>query len=146
MSTSGFPAAHNDGSGGFLQPMLPSPAPSTAYSASTVTPSTLPQQRSHPLRAGSSKETTLINYIDQKILFVNRRHAKKFCSAIGGQDEPQTERGYESFREVVKDLESIIDVVWVSGTRMFSCLFIEHYDCVDLILHFTKKLLSRFPI
>jgi hypothetical protein len=120
MATSGF---HDDGPGGFLPATLPSPAPSTAFSASTATPSTLPRQRAHPVRAGSIKETTLINYIDKQILLVNRRHAKKFSSAIGEQDEPRKERGYESFSEFAKDLESIVDVVWVSGTRMFIFIF-----------------------
>lgn len=70
------------------------------------------------------KETTLINHIDKSILKVNRRHAKKFGSRLGTQDqsEAETERGYESFKEVVKDIENIVDVVWVSGTRM-SLLF-----------------------
>ncbi|KAL4930542.1 general transcription factor IIH subunit TFB6 family [Aspergillus undulatus] len=123
--------------GGFMQPPL-SPAPST----STVTPSVLPQQRTHPLRGGSMKETVVINHVDKKILAINRRHAKKFSSVFekgsqlqpqaraqngsgsanaiglgdGAQDQDASERGYESFREVVKDVESIVDVLWVSGT------------------------------
>ncbi|KAJ9305554.1 hypothetical protein C8Q69DRAFT_476912 [Paecilomyces variotii] len=101
--------------GGFIHPSLPSPAPSS-FSTSTATPSSLPRQRAHPLKAGSIKETALINHIDKSILTVNRRHAKKFSSAIGEQDIPEAERGYESFKEVVKDLEAIIDIVWVSGT------------------------------
>jgi len=101
--------------GGFFEPFLPSPAPSSAMSMSTATPSTLPSQRAHPLKSGSMKETAVISHIDNQILKVNRRHAKKFSSAIGG-DQPEEERGYESFKEVVKDLETIINVVWVSGT------------------------------
>ncbi|KAL1963221.1 hypothetical protein VTN77DRAFT_8546 [Rasamsonia byssochlamydoides] len=87
-------------------------------STSTVTPSTLPRQRAHPLKSGSTKETALINYIDKQLLKVNRRHAKKFSSAIDEQAEPENkdERGYESFKDVVKDIEPIIDVIWVSGT------------------------------
>lgn len=30
-----------------------------------------------------------------------------------------SERGYESFKELVRDVEGLVDVVWVSGTRMF---------------------------
>lgn len=118
-------ATRSDGpegtSGGFLQPSLPSPAPS-AMSSSTMTPSTLPRQRTRPLKSGSMKETALINHIDKEILKVSRRHAKKFSSAIGKQDEPEdkNERGYESFKEVVKDIEPIIDVIWISGTRTCS--------------------------
>lgn len=68
------------------------------------------------------KESALINHIDKQIQKVNRRHAKKFSSAIDDQNESEgrNERGYESFREVVKDVEAIVDVIWVSGTRMRS--------------------------
>ncbi|KAI9372034.1 hypothetical protein BJX61DRAFT_472014 [Aspergillus egyptiacus] len=132
------------GGGGFMQPSTLSPA----FSTSTVTPSHLPKQRSHPLRAGSMKETTVINHVDKTILAINRRHAKKFSSAfdqpqpepkakagLGQQDgngieglsreaeisngdraEGEKERGYESFKEVARDIESLIDVLWVSGT------------------------------
>ncbi|QGA21855.1 hypothetical protein EYB26_009566 [Talaromyces marneffei] len=109
--------------GGFLNPTLPSPAPSTATNATTATPSHLPRQRMHPLKPGGVKESSLINYVDGKILRINRRHAKKFSGVIDDQndvddkdkDEEQA-KGYESFKEVVKDIEEVIDVVWVSGT------------------------------
>ncbi|KAL4753385.1 hypothetical protein BDW72DRAFT_168911 [Aspergillus terricola var. indicus] len=120
------------GGGGFMQPLAPSPAPS----ASTVTPSVLPKQRTHPIRPGSMKEATVINHVDKTILAINRRHAKKFSivleqqptqqngnetnpkSALNGEREAgrEKERGYESFKEVVKDIESVVDVLWVSGT------------------------------
>lgn len=105
--------------GGFL----PSPAASFASTASTVTPSTLPAQRARPLKPGMPKETLVINHMDKQILRINRRHAKKFSSAIGGLDEPAEDRGYESFKEVVKDLEVLIDIAWVSGTRMLAFSF-----------------------
>ncbi|THC98716.1 hypothetical protein EYZ11_001779 [Aspergillus tanneri] len=98
--------------GGFIQPSLPSPAPSQ----STAIPSILPEQRSHPLRAGSMKETTVINHVDKTILTINRRHAKKFSSAYDDQSQPDSGRGYESFQEVAKDIEGLVDVLWVSGT------------------------------
>ncbi|KAK1149997.1 hypothetical protein N8T08_003555 [Aspergillus melleus] len=101
--------------GGFMQPSLPSPAPSS----STATPSILPKQRSHPLRPGSTKETTVINHVDRVILTINRRHAKKFSSAYEDPTQSgssQFERGYESFQEVAKDIEGLVDVLWVSGT------------------------------
>ncbi|PTU22189.1 hypothetical protein P175DRAFT_0457641, partial [Aspergillus ochraceoroseus IBT 24754] len=114
------------GAGGFMHSSALSPAPST----STVTPSLLPKPRSHPLRAGSIKETTVINHIDKTILSINRRHAKKFSAAFdddshqhqqhqqqqAGAPLPASEKGYESFKEVAKDVESLVDVLWVSGT------------------------------
>ncbi|KAI9043521.1 general transcription factor IIH subunit TFB6 family [Aspergillus affinis] len=110
-STSDIPST----AGGFMQPSLPSPAPSS----STATPSILPKQRSHPLRPGSTKETTVINHVDRVILTINRRHAKKFSSAYEDPSQPasvQSERGYESFQEVAKGIEGLVDVLWVSGT------------------------------
>ena len=107
--------------GGFIQNPLLSPAPST----STATPSSLPKPRAHPLRAGSLKETTVINHVDKVLLSVNRRHAKKFSSAYDYQSQQASERGYESFKEVAKDLDGLIDVLWVSGTRMSSSFLLS---------------------
>ncbi|KAH8692409.1 hypothetical protein BGW36DRAFT_387551 [Talaromyces proteolyticus] len=109
--------------GGFI-PNLTSPAYSIATTASTITPSHLPRQRTHPLRPGSNKESSLINHVDAQIRNINRRHAKKFSSDIdehtdasdGPGAEGGGEKGYDSFREVVRDIERVIDVVWVSGT------------------------------
>ncbi|KAL4994111.1 hypothetical protein BDV10DRAFT_10892 [Aspergillus recurvatus] len=124
--------ASPSGGGGFMQPSAPSPTPS----ASTVTPSVLPKQRTHPIRPGSAKETTVINHVDKTILAINRRHAKKFSSVFEQQPtqhngngtamksasgtrregEGDKERGYENFMEIVKDIEGVVDVLWVSGT------------------------------
>ncbi|RAK77139.1 general transcription factor IIH subunit TFB6 family, partial [Aspergillus fijiensis CBS 313.89] len=99
--------------GGFIPPSahLPSPTPTT----STATPSLLPKPRAHPLRPGSAKEATVLEYIDKKLLSINRRHAKKFSGALIAP-VAESERGYESFKEVAKDFESLVDVLWVSGT------------------------------
>ncbi|EAW20961.1 general transcription factor IIH subunit TFB6 family [Aspergillus fischeri NRRL 181] len=107
-------AADGPGPGGFMQSSIPSPAPSS-MSSSTATP-VLPKPRSHPLKAGSMKETTVINHIDTQVLKINRRHAKKFSSTYDDQSHQDPERGYESFQEVAKDIEGLIDVLWVSGT------------------------------
>ncbi|QSS61989.1 DMC1-like protein [Histoplasma capsulatum] len=102
------------GGGGFIPSSLPSPPASSVNSNSTVTPS-LPQQRKQSLRPGSAKEMTVINFVDSHITAINRRHAKKFSSAFA-EDECEADRGYENFREVAKDMETIVDVLWVSGT------------------------------
>ncbi|KAL1958850.1 hypothetical protein VTO42DRAFT_3687 [Malbranchea cinnamomea] len=101
--------------GGFVHPSqsLLSPAPSSALSTTTVT-SSLPQQRTHPLKPGSAKENSLIQYVDARLLEINRRHAKKFSSSFSAEDDK--DRGYENFREVAKDIEVVADVLWVSGT------------------------------
>ncbi|KAG5288739.1 DMC1-like protein [Histoplasma capsulatum G186AR] len=111
------------GGGGFIASSLPSPPASSVNSNSTVTPS-LPQQRKQSLRPGSAKEMTVINFVDSHIIAINRRHAKKFSSAFA-EDECEADRGYENFREVAKDMETIVDVLWVSGTRKsFSSLLL----------------------
>ena len=107
-------------SGGFLPQVLPSPSPSAA---STVTPGELPKPREHPLRPGSQKEIAFVSFVDSKILNINRRYAKKFSSDPRSRLGPG--KGYDSFNEVVQDLEAVFDVVWVSGTRM--CLLAHEF-------------------
>jgi hypothetical protein len=82
-----------------------------------VTP-TLPHPRSTPLKPGSSKESSFIDYIDRKLLGISRRYEKRYNADFEDEATSGTEgRGYESFAELAKDLEGVIDVVWLSGTR-----------------------------
>lgn len=100
-------------SGGFLPASLPSPAPSNASVSSTSY--NLPQPRSKPLRAGSEKEQAARRYVENRLLHVARRYTKKF----GQPEEGDTVTGYVSMKEVAKDLSEIIDVLWLSATRMY---------------------------
>jgi PAS domain-containing protein len=94
---------------------LPSPSPSSPSIPEAVRTSPLPTPRLHPLRSGSQKDIAFINYVDSKILQINRRYAKKFSS---DRDELDDEaRGYHDFHEVVDDLQHVLDAIWVSGTR-----------------------------
>ena len=105
------------GSGGFLQPILPSPTTSTAVNTSN-TVSTLPQPRSSPLRPGSSKESNLIDYVDTKLLGISRRYEKRHSTIFEDDVASDIEgRGYESFGAMAQDLEKVMEVVWISGTR-----------------------------
>ena len=104
--------------GGFL-----SPPPSSMASASTATSSALPHPRATPLRPGSSKESTFIRYVDERLLRVQRRFAKRTTpSATGDEIEKDATliwddvQGYRSMREACKDVEDLMGVVWVSGT------------------------------
>ncbi|KAI9835409.1 MAG: hypothetical protein M1819_002327 [Sarea resinae] len=99
--------------GGFLPPTLPSP-PASSVTSSTLTAS-LPVPRGAPLKPGSSKESNFINYVDRAILEITRRFAKKFSGGAEGQGGDGV-KGYESFREVGRDIEKLVDVVWVSRT------------------------------
>lgn len=68
------------------------------------------------------KETSVINHVDEGILRIQRRHAKKFSRAYEGETRGEIGgggEGYESFKELSSDIEGLINVVWVSGTRMF---------------------------
>ncbi|KAK2762356.1 hypothetical protein FQN53_007574 [Emmonsiellopsis sp. PD_33] len=116
MASTNYPSSA--AGGGFIPP---SPAPSSTTTTTTTTTLTprLPQQRKHPLRPGSAKETAVINFVDSHLLAINRRHAKKFSSAFADDENDDDNddddggggRGYESFKEVARDVEAIVDVL-----------------------------------
>ena len=98
------------GSGGFLIPSLPSPAPS---SSSTQAGGGLPHPRGHALRPGSMKEDMVRRYVEERALHISRRYVKKFGLPEPGDDVV----GYKTMGELCKDLNAVIDVLWRSGTR-----------------------------
>ncbi|KAK7739190.1 hypothetical protein SLS53_005827 [Cytospora paraplurivora] len=106
--------ANAAGPGGFLPPAptqtLPSPAPSGT--ASTSSSSGLPHPRAHPLRAGSAKEETTRAYIDGQLMYIQRRFVKKFQPLRPGDDLA----GYMSAGELCKDVEALLNIIWLSGT------------------------------
>ena len=103
-------------SGGFLHLTIPTPPESTVTSPS-VSSSSLPCARSHPLKPGTSKESSFIVYVDRKLLEISRRYEKRYNDGLEDQSISLENRGYESFGDVAKDLENVVDIVWVSGTR-----------------------------
>ncbi|KAI9754769.1 MAG: hypothetical protein M4579_004554 [Chaenotheca gracillima] len=98
--------------GGFLRSTLPSP-PTSSVTSPSVSSGTLPTPRARPLRAGSSKETSFIQYVDRGILEITRRYAKKFS---GDEGDENSLRGYVKLGEAIVDMERMLDVVWVSGS------------------------------
>ena len=110
--------------GGFLPQNLPSPAPSN-FSASPA-PSNLPHPRSHPLRAGSSKEAAARRYVEAKLLHISRRYTKKFQPPQEGENV----HGYDDMVDVCKDLGEVVDVLWLSGTRMSPCQLTSYFGWV----------------
>jgi len=127
---------HN--AGGFLQPLPASGllSPPASSIASSTASSTLPSPRRSPLRAGSTKEMAFRNYVDKHVNQIQRKYAMKFSGeddnaddmggGIAGLGLPAVrhvggaahgaELGYDTFREVAKDIEKVVEVVWVSGT------------------------------
>lgn len=89
---------------------LLSPAPSEVI---YVPSDQLPTPRSRPLQSGSQKETSLINFIDGRILDITRRYAKSFAA---DQSDRGIRSGYTSFDQVIADIDAVLDVVWISAT------------------------------
>lgn len=125
------PQASSEG-GGFLESALLSPPPSSHASSSTN--GALPRPRNSPLKAGGPKESALIRYVDQGILYIQRRFAKRARSGgdeeidsvqitgtvrpeIAAADDERASTGYKSFSEAAVDIERLVDVIWISGTR-----------------------------
>lgn len=94
-------------------PSLPGSSQATSSSARFL--SDLPHPRNRALRPGSNKEDMVRNYASGKLMQVSRRYVKKF-----GTPEPGEEiSGYQNFSELCKDLDAVINVLWLSGTRKF---------------------------
>lgn len=108
-------SSNSPGPGGFLkQHPLPSPAPSGSSSRAA---SGLPHPRSHPLRSGSAKEQTIRAYVDNQLMHIQRRFVKKSVVAKPGDDIV----GYKNIGELCKDVEALLDMIWLSGTRKIIC-------------------------
>ncbi len=103
--------------GGFIPPTtgLPSPSPSVASSSRTAPGGSLPHPRAAALHPGSSKEDMVRRYVEDRLLYTSRRYVKKF----GNPDPKDTVVGFKSFGEVCKELDGIVNVLWLSGTSKF---------------------------
>lgn len=132
------------GPGGFI-PFSP-----PASSVASATPHALPHPRSTPLKPGGTKESSFIRYVDNQILHIQRRFAKRDAhlkrsgvremdeegreleevnddasmGQLGRPDEWRDVPGYPTFADAARDVEELVGVTWVSGTRTLlrSCL------------------------
>ncbi|KAB8446257.1 hypothetical protein FH972_025238 [Carpinus fangiana] len=119
----------NDEPGGFIPAHVLTP-PRSSRAPSSLASSALPTPRRTPLKSGSAKEWTLVDYLDKHIGLVQRRYAKRGTNE-SASDGTVVDRsgetdysakdlegieGYDSFQEAGKDIEKLIDIVWVSGT------------------------------
>jgi len=110
----------HEASGGFIL----SPPPSSVAPSSTSATSSLPHPRATPLRPGGSKESTFIRYVDQRILHIQRRFAKRTSPTGSGLSDVDRDKadswgdvkGYGSMRAACEDVEELVGVIWVSGT------------------------------
>ena len=97
---------------------MPSPAPTTSSISSVAG---LPHPRAHALRPGSAKEDQVRNFVSDRMDHMTRRFMRKSGGIV---DEGELEldgeaevTGYASAAELCKDLEGVINVLWLSGTR-----------------------------
>jgi len=91
---------------------IPTPPASSAPSQHA---SPLPQARKHPLKPGGPRESDLIRYLDHGINSIQKRVDNRMTNRKL-KPAPGEEEGYKAFWEVAKDLDGLVDVVWVSGS------------------------------
>lgn len=135
--------------GGFL-PYSPPPSSVASSSAKAV----LPHPRASPLKPGGSKESSFIRFVDQQLLGIQRKFAKRHAapgtSAVQNDElgrmidvdehAPRLDKseqwqdvpGYKNFAEAARDIEELIGVVWVSGTRTIA--FLQYSCCLPLLI------------
>jgi hypothetical protein len=101
-------------SGGFLQP----PTPSSVASTNATPP--LPHPRASPLRSGGAKESAFIRFVENQMSHIQRRFAKRTSPSGNGLSDVDRDKadvwgdvkGYSKMKEVCKDIEELVDVVW----------------------------------
>lgn len=56
---------------------------------------------------------------------VSRRYENRISAALSGEENPDVEgRGYKDIGEQLRELDPVVDVVWISGTRktfLYTC-------------------------
>ncbi|KAL6705923.1 hypothetical protein ACN47E_006202 [Coniothyrium glycines] len=93
--------------------ILPTPPASSAAQSQHASP--LPQARRHPLKPGGPKESELIRYLDQGVNQTQKRVDNRMTNRTT-ELVPGEAVGYKAFWEVAKDLDGLVEVVWVSGS------------------------------
>lgn len=103
-------------SGGFIATTgLLSPAPSVASNTISV----LPQPRQTSLKSGGAKETTLLNLLEGRLREISARFERRFHR--GDSSTAISASGYGNATDIANDLDRIVDIIWVSGTRKPNC-------------------------
>ncbi|OJD28950.1 meiotic recombination protein dmc1 [Diplodia corticola] len=139
-------ATTNSASGGFFHPATP-PASSiaSATNSTTTTTTRLPHPRSKPLKAGGTMESAFIRFTDDRVRQIRRRYAKR--GAADDSAEPSSGgggggdvKGYTSLKEALRDVDQLMDLVWVSGTPSLQIAYL--LTLADLV----NECMKGFPV
>ncbi|KAJ5128397.1 hypothetical protein N7448_002116 [Penicillium atrosanguineum] len=76
----------------------------------------LPDQRDHPATPGSEEENQLRGRLTAGLDRINYRQMKAEMGIDTDTDLPPSERRYENFQELAHDINTLIDMLWVSAT------------------------------
>lgn len=68
------------------------------------------------MRPGSAKEDKVRNFVGARMTHISRRFAKR--SAIAAPEDDVV--GYKYMSELCKDIDDLVNIIWLSGTREFS--------------------------
>ncbi|KIW99788.1 uncharacterized protein Z518_10716 [Rhinocladiella mackenziei CBS 650.93] len=135
-----------------LSPPASAASPTPSASSIGFRNLSLPVPRSHRLRPGSQKEIALINYLDDRILRITRRYAKKFSNEVLDNDDSP---GYTTYDEFVSDADPLVDVVWISGTPTIqipyllslaglTCSYLQAFPFSVSLFYITSKIDQGF--
>ncbi|KAL0264279.1 hypothetical protein SLS55_000226 [Diplodia seriata] len=134
------PSGGSGGGGGFFPPdddataaasAIATPPTSSIASAS----SRLPHPRSKPLKTGGPKESAFIRYADERVRQMRRRYAKREGGGGGGGGDNDV-KGYAGLKEACRDVDALVDVVWVSGTPSLQIAYL--LTLADLVNEYMK--------
>ncbi|KAL1622490.1 hypothetical protein SLS54_005056 [Diplodia seriata] len=128
-----------DGGGGFFPPDDDTATAASAIatpptSSVTSSASRLPHPRSKPLKTGGPKESAFIRYADERVRQMRRRYAKREGGGGGGGDNDV--KGYGGLKEACRDVDALVDVVWVSGTPSLQIAYL--LTLADLVNEYMK--------
>ncbi|EOD51967.1 putative meiotic recombination protein dmc1 protein [Neofusicoccum parvum UCRNP2] len=129
--------------GGFFPPSEALTPPASSIAASSTSGARLPNPRSKPLKTGGPKESAFIRYVDERIRQIQRRYAKRGSGGDGGGAQEdngggssENVRGYASLKEACRDVDQLVDVVWVSGTPSLQIAYL--LTLADLVNEYMK--------
>ncbi|OMP82607.1 hypothetical protein BK809_0006917 [Diplodia seriata] len=131
-----------DGGGGFFPPDNTAAAAAASAIATpptssvTSSASRLPHPRSKPLKTGGPKESAFIRYADERVRQMRRRYAKREGGGGGGGGGDNDVKGYAGLKEACRDVDALVDVVWVSGTRGLQIAYL--LTLADLVNEYMK--------